>query len=286
MTTSQFASGLIDVGAASVYYESYGQGSALLLITGGGGDAGMWDGVVPELARDHTVLTYDRRGSSRSPRPDGWTATSMDEHARDAAVLLRALGLAPATVVGHSGGASIACALVANEPGVVRHAVLYEPPLLAVVPEGAEIIGGFRALLDQAMAEGGPRRAMEVFMRANAGDAGFEAWRASTDTDVQERVFGSAETFFTIELPAFTAFVPDRDRMRDSGVPLTVVLGEDNRDTWYAAATRWLAEGTGASTVELPGGHGGFVTNPHEFVELLRRIGIGRSVNARLNAGV
>lgn len=286
MTTSQFASGLIDVGAARVYYESHGQGPALLLITGGGGDAGMWDGVVPELAKDHTVVTYDRRGSSRSPRPDGWTATSMDEHARDAAALLRALELAPATVVGHSGGASIACALVANDPGVVRHAVLYEPPLLAVVPGGAEIIGGFRVVLDQAMAEGGPRRAMEMFIRANAGDAAFEAWRASTDTEVQERVFNSAETFFTIELPAFTAFVPDRDRMRDSGVPLTVVLGGDNRDTWYGAAARWLVEGTGASIVELPGGHGGFVTHPDEFAALLRRIEIGPSVAARMKTRV
>ena len=147
----------------------------------------------------------------------------------------------------------------------------YEPPLLAVVPKGEEVVGGFRAMVEQAMAEGGPRRAMEVFIRANAGDEAPTTWFASPDPALRERIFGNAATFFSIELPAFAAFVPDREGMRASGVPLTVVVGEDNRDGWYGAAARWLVEGAGASLVELPGGHGGFVTHPEEFVALVRR---------------
>jgi hypothetical protein len=45
--------------------------------------------------------------------------------------------------------------------------------------------------------------------------------------------------------------------MQASRVPLTVVAGEQNRDTPLGAAAAWLAEGTGADLVELPGGHGG-----------------------------
>ena len=60
--------------------------------------------------------------------------------------------------------------------------------------------------------------------------------------------------------------------MRASGVPLTVAVGAENRDTWYGAAAAWLAEGTGADLVELPGGHGGFVSHPQAFIELVRRI--------------
>src|SRR5215211_6597773 len=131
---------------------------------------------------------------SRSLRPDGWTATSMAEVADDAAALLRTLNLAPAVVVGHSGGASIACALVAHHPDVISHAVAYEPPLLAVVPNGEEVVGSFRAMVEQAMAEGGPRRAMEVFIRANAGDEAYEAWLASADPAFRERIFGNAAT--------------------------------------------------------------------------------------------
>jgi pimeloyl-ACP methyl ester carboxylesterase len=270
-------SGLIDVGTTTLYHEVRGHGPSLLLITGGDGDAGFWANIAPVLADAFTVVTYDRRGLSRSPRPDDRSSTSVEEQADDAARLLRALDLPPAVVVGHSGGASIACAMVARHPHVVRHAVAYEPPLLAVLPNQEEVMGGFQAMVDQAMAEGGPRRAMEMFIRANAGDEAYETWLASTDPSFRERIFGNAAAFFAIELPAFAAFVPDRERLRASGVPLTVVVGEDNIDGWYGAAARWLIDGSGASLVELPGGHGGFVTHQDEFVALVS--GVGRSAS-------
>jgi len=276
MTTSQpRASGLIDVGTTTLYHEIHGRGPALLLISGGGDDAGQWTRIAPVLADEFTVVTYDRRGLSRSPCPDGWAVTNVDEQAGDAAALLAALDVAPAIVVGHSGGASIACALVARHPDAVRHAVIYEPPLFAILPNREEVVGGFQAMVEQAMAEGGPRYAMKVFIRANAGDEAYESWIASTDPAYRERLFGNAELFFSIELPAFATFVPDRDSMRVSGVPLTVVVGEDNRDGWYGDAVDWLVEGTGASLVELSGGHGGFVTHQAEFTELVRRLGLG-----------
>lgn len=279
MTTSQpSTTGLVDVGTTTLYHEVRGRGPVLLLITGGSGDAGEWSRVAPFLAKQFTVVTYDRRGLSRSPRPDGWSHTSVDEQADDAAALLRTLDLAPAVIVGHSGGAAIACGLVARHPNVVRHAVIYEPPLLAVVPDGEQVVGGFQTMVEEAMAEGGPRRAMEVFIRANAGDEAYASWLASTDAALRERIFGNAETFFSIDLPAFATFVPDLDRLRASGVPLTVVVGEDNKENWYGAAARWLVEGTGARLVELPGGHGGFETHQEAFVALVRDI--GRSVIA------
>jgi pimeloyl-ACP methyl ester carboxylesterase len=285
MTTSQTAtSGLVDVGTTTLYHEVCGRGPGLLFITGGGGDAGFWARVAPDLMEEFTVVTYDRRGSSRSPRPEGWTVTSVEEQADDAAALLRTLNLAPAVVVGHSGGASIACGVVARHPAVVRHAVIYEPPLLAVVPNGEEVVGSFRAMVEQAMAEGGPRHAMEVFIRANAGDAAYESWFSSADPALRERIFGNAATFFTIELPAFATFVPDRDRLHANGVPLTVVVGEENRDGWYGAAARWLVEGAGANFVELPGGHGGFETHRGEFMALIRRVGLGASAYAAMPA--
>ena len=115
MTATTTTSGLIQAGTTELYHEVRGSGPALL--TGGGtGDAGEWANLAPTLAEECTVVTYDRRGISRSPRPDRWTATSMAEMADDAAALLRALDLAPAVVVGHSGGASMACGLVVAIP--------------------------------------------------------------------------------------------------------------------------------------------------------------------------
>ncbi|HEU4897124.1 MAG TPA: alpha/beta hydrolase [Actinomycetota bacterium] len=265
-------SGLIDTGTTKLYHEVRGSGPPLLLITGGHGDAGDWGAVVPTLAEDFTVVTYDRRGMSRSPRPDGWTATSIPEQADDAAGLLRALELAPAVVAGHSGGASIACGLVVRHPELVRHASLYEAPLLAVVPDGEAVMAGFRDVLAQAIAEGGPRLAMERFARLNAGDQVVDQLLASLPAAELDRVLGNGATFFELELPMYAGFVPDRDALRRSGVPLTVAVGADNRDTWYGAASAWLAEGTGAELVELPGGHAGLISHPEAFVGLVRAV--------------
>jgi pimeloyl-ACP methyl ester carboxylesterase len=269
MTATTTTSGLIQAGTTKLYHEVRGSGPALL-ITGGTGDAGEWTHLAPTLAEECTVVTYDRRGMSRSPRPDGWTATSMAEAADDAAALLRALDLTPAVVVGHSGGASAACSLVVRHPQVVRHAVLYEPPLLAMAPEA--LVAGLRAVIEQAMAEGGPRHAMEAFIRGNAGDEVADQWFESLDPSGRDRILDNGAVFFPIELPAFAAFIPNRNRMQASGVPLSVVAGAENRDTWIGAAAAWLAEGTGADLLELPGGHGGFVSHPQEFIELVRRI--------------
>jgi pimeloyl-ACP methyl ester carboxylesterase len=94
----------------------------------------------------------------------------------------------------------------------------------------------------------------------------------SLDPTDRDRILDNGAVFFPIELPAFAAFIPDPEGMRTSGVPLTVAVGAENRDTWYGAAATWLAEGTGTDLVELPGGHGGFVSHPQEFIALVRRI--------------
>jgi hypothetical protein len=99
--------------------------------------------------------------------------------------------------------------LAGLEPKVVRHAVLFEPPLLAVVPQGQQMVAGMRAVIEPAMAEGGPRRAMEAFIRGNAGDEVADQWLESLDPTDRDRILDNGAVFFPIELPAFAEFVPD-----------------------------------------------------------------------------
>jgi pimeloyl-ACP methyl ester carboxylesterase len=271
-TASTQHSGLSDIGSVELYYEIRGRGPTLLLISGGASDANQWSAIAPMLGDDFTVLTYDRRGYSRSSRPANWMSTSVTEQADDAAALLRALDLSPATVLGHSSGASIACSLVERHPEILRHALVYEPPLLAVVPRGEDVLVAMRDSIERAMAEGGAARALEAFIRGNAGDRAFEEWRAASDPATYERTLANATVFFDLELPAFIRFVPDVAAMRRAGVPVTVLLGTENLETWLGGAGGWLARETGANLVEVAGGHGGFVTHPTEFVEQVRTL--------------
>ncbi len=75
----------ITANGAELYYEVRGVGPSLLLIPGGGADAGWVTKLAEGLARDFTVVAYDRRGLSRSLPPKDWTQTSIAEQAEDAA---------------------------------------------------------------------------------------------------------------------------------------------------------------------------------------------------------
>jgi pimeloyl-ACP methyl ester carboxylesterase len=63
---------------------------------------------------DRTVVTYDPRGVARSPRADGVTAATPDEHAEDLHRLISELNAGAVDIFASSGGAVNALALVAG----------------------------------------------------------------------------------------------------------------------------------------------------------------------------
>ena len=93
------------------------QREPLVLVHGSWVDATRWRFVVPGLAESFRVLVYDRRGHSRSERPDA--PGSVDEDG-DLAALLETLDLAPAHVVTSSYGGNIALRLATRRPQIFR----------------------------------------------------------------------------------------------------------------------------------------------------------------------
>ena len=77
--TKEAACGLVRVNGADIYHEVRGAGPTALLIHGGGTDGGTWGHLATDLSRELMVVTYDRRGLSRSPRPKDWQQTSIAE---------------------------------------------------------------------------------------------------------------------------------------------------------------------------------------------------------------
>ena len=58
---------IVKADGADLYAERRGDGPPLLIIAGGGGDGGALTTLAGILAASYTVITYDRRGNSRSP---------------------------------------------------------------------------------------------------------------------------------------------------------------------------------------------------------------------------
>jgi pimeloyl-ACP methyl ester carboxylesterase len=123
------------VAGTTPHVERRGDGPPLLLVHGAGEDAAMLAGQAEALAAaGYHVISYDRRGTGRSGRDD-WPGDGADQHADDAAALLAALGVAPATVLGVSSGGVVALALAARHPAAVDHVVAWEPPASGVLPD-------------------------------------------------------------------------------------------------------------------------------------------------------
>jgi hypothetical protein len=96
------------VPGASLYYEVTGAGPILLIIPGAPADADAFAAIAGQLADRYTVVTYDWRGSSRSPLdqppgdlPDG---LPMQVQGDDAGHLLAALADGPAAPASRRAG--------------------------------------------------------------------------------------------------------------------------------------------------------------------------------------
>lgn len=125
------------VNGVRLYYEEHGTGDPILCIHGGGSAALMWADAFEPLARLGRVIAYDRRGCTRSERPEPY-ATSVAEQAADAAALLDALEAGPALVIARSYGGAVAVELALRHPNRVRALALLEGDALGLSAAGLE----------------------------------------------------------------------------------------------------------------------------------------------------
>jgi pimeloyl-ACP methyl ester carboxylesterase len=130
-----------------VTYRLMGQGPAVVLIHGITSSSRTWHSVMPALAERHTVIAPDLLGHGRSAKPRG--DYSLGAYASGIRDLLVVLGIARATVVGHSLGGGIAMQFAYQFPERLDRLVLVDSGglgndvnvvLRAATLPGAEIV--------------------------------------------------------------------------------------------------------------------------------------------------
>jgi 3-oxoadipate enol-lactonase len=90
----------------NMFYEIHGEGDPLILIMGLGGDHFRWFRILPLLAENFKVLTFDNRGVGKTDKPDiPYTMKMMSD---DIAGLMDAVGIDKAHSFGISLGGMIA----------------------------------------------------------------------------------------------------------------------------------------------------------------------------------
>ncbi len=102
-------------------------------------------GIAERLAGRCALFGLDLRGRGDSDKPEG--PYGFVQHARDAAAAMRAMGLGPSIIVGHSMGAFVATALAAQEPSLVSGLILIDGGLVPSTPIGDDAGKGVAAAL-------------------------------------------------------------------------------------------------------------------------------------------
>jgi pimeloyl-ACP methyl ester carboxylesterase len=256
-----------------LYYELHGDGEPLALVHGSWGDATGWGFVVPALARSFRVLVYDRRGHSRSERPD--TQGSVDEDGDDLAALLETLDLAPAHVVTNSYGGNIALRLATRRPGVFRSLSCHEPPLWNLLEgdaEGEEMLQqGARSLeaVGGRIADGDHEGAARQFVEEVAVGPG--AWENELPAEMRAIFVQNAPTFLD-ELQDPEQLRIDEDSLPLVGVPVRLTDGPESPPAFRRVIDR-LAELIPDVTRETIEGaaHLPQLQTPERYVEVTTR---------------
>jgi len=130
-----------------------GAGAPMLLVHGAAEDVGM---LAPQAeafaARGRRVLWYDRRGTGASTR-QGWPDGGVEQHADDAAELLRHFGGVPAEVVGFSSGGVVAMALAVRHPAMVTRVLAWEPAAVGMLAEGPALHAELMTPIEEYLAD-------------------------------------------------------------------------------------------------------------------------------------
>jgi len=256
----------VSVNGADLYFEERGSGPPVLLIHGLAADADVWGASLDQLAQDHRVLAYDRRGYTRSgqvPRGD------FRRDGEDAAALLRALDAVPATVVGWSSGGIVALDLAVHHPGLVAGLVLLEPTLHAKKRPGVRHLAAFlKANLLRRVKD--DRAATEAFLRWAFRHRTGATWYDRLPVHMRDALLANGPAAMS-ELGIGTGEHLNDEQIAAIACPAVVLVGELS-DPLFARVSERTARLLSHARIERIEGAGHVIhlERPAEFVRAVR----------------
>jgi 3-oxoadipate enol-lactonase len=248
----------VNVGNAVVNYDISGQGKTVVFIHGWAHNLSAWDDQVSALKTRYRVLRYDSPGFGRST---GFADASAEP--RDLLVLLEALHIDHAYIVGHSRGGGIALRFAAAYPNKVDGLVLYGAVSPGIAPAD-ELMAMFGSLPGIA----------KNFGLDSAGKVVFATplvWVPAGRTDVTARYHRLWASYSGKDLldprpESGAVAAPQLSQLSALKVPTLVIIGDHEVPFIAAQADTFAHRIPNAKKVVIPNaGHGAHFAQSASF---------------------
>jgi len=263
-------SGMLATAGAEIYWQALGEGPAVVLAHGVGGNHAIWYRQIDALSRSNRVITFDHRGFGLSRDLDG---RGRDAFVEDLTALLDHLGEAKVALVGQSMGAGTCIGFAHRAPE--RVAALAICDSLHGIAESAEI----KTIMDAARANTADLAQIERVLGANAPRELAALYRQIASFNIADRhnLAGRFDARPAVDLGG-------------KGFPILFLCGVEDRLFPIEAVRVAQAEVAGSFLVEInDAGHSAFLEAPTQFndtiLSLLQMAGhVGKAGAAHSNA--
>lgn len=242
---------LLVEGGDSLYYESVGSGSAVVLLHDGTFHSIVWDHQVPTLSQQYKVIRYDRRGYGRSSQPD----TSYS-NAQDLSAVLDHLGVDKAVLVGSSTGGMLAAEYALSDRERITGLVLIGA-IVSGLPHAQKFVDQAWSRVDPllnsdrtAVLDPIPVSARNEVVRRHAEDPHFiSVGSCAAKIWVQQTLSAHFENILNPTRWMKWLDPPLRERLSEIGVPTLILVGEDDHPELHAHAGAFQLALAGARRV-------------------------------------
>lgn len=261
--------GVVKVPGAEIYYQTHGQGPAVVLAHGIGGNHAIWYRQIDTLARSNRVILFDHRGFGLSRDLDG---RGRDAFVDDLAALLDHLGEGKVALVGQSMGAGTCIGFAHRAPDRVAALAIcdslhgiQESDAVKTIMERARALTSELDQIDRVLGRNAPQELATLYRQI-----------ASFNTVDRHNLNGAFTSCHAAELG-------------DHGFPILFLCGVDDRLFPIEAVRLVQAEVPGSFLVEVNDvGHSVFLEASVQFndtiLSLLQMAGhVGKSGPAHSN---
>jgi len=248
--------GIAAVNRTKLYYETMGEGHAIVLIHGGLLDSRMWDGQFKKFAPRYQVIRYDIRGYGHSALPGG-----KYSHVKDLGSLLKFLKIDKAHIIGLSLGGTIAIDFALECPEQVTSLILISTAPMGFRTENSDLTKTTLAIYEAAK-NNRLNEAVEMWLAHPV----FVTIKSRSKQKIRQMIFDNLKSWILPNDNMIWSSPPAAERLSDIKASALILIGnQDVADVLKAADLMESKIDVAIKIVIAGAGHHINIEKPRQF---------------------